>query len=141
MDALCVTRNVLLDARLVPGGGASEMCLSQALREKSKGIQGVEQWPYVAVALAFEVIPRTLAENCGAKVVRTLTELRAKHTDNKNFSWGIDGNKGVLADMKDIDIWEPYQVKAQTIKTAIEAACLLLRVDDIVSGLTGPKKD
>jgi chaperonin GroEL (HSP60 family) len=31
-------------------------------------------------------------------------------------------------------VWEPYTVKAQTVKTAIESACLLLRVDDIVSG-------
>jgi len=140
MDALCVARNVLLDPRLVPGGGATEMCLSQALREKSKSIQGVEQWPYIAVALAFEVIPRTLADNCGAKVVRVLTELRAKHAEGKNTSWGVDGNKGVLADIAELGIWEPYQVKAQTIKTAIEAACLLLRVDDIVSGMRGKEQ-
>jgi T-complex protein 1 subunit gamma len=36
--------------------------------------------------------------------------------------------------MKDYGVWEPYTVKAQTVKTAIESACLLLRVDDIVSG-------
>jgi T-complex protein 1 subunit gamma len=32
-------------------------------------------------------------------------------------------------------VWEPHVVKSQTIKTAIESACLLLRVDDIVSGI------
>lgn len=32
-------------------------------------------------------------------------------------------------------VWEPYVVKVQTMKTAIEAACMLLRIDDIVSGL------
>lgn len=37
--------------------------------------------------------------------------------------------------MKDYGIWEPHAVKAQTVKTAIESACLLLRVDDIVSGI------
>jgi len=47
----------------------------------------------------------------------------------------------VVADMSDLGIWEPYQVKAQTIKTAIEAACLLLRVDDIVSGMAGKKRE
>lgn len=32
-------------------------------------------------------------------------------------------------------IWDSYSVKAQTFKTAIEAACMLLRIDDIVSGI------
>jgi T-complex protein 1 subunit gamma len=31
------------------------------------------------VAGALEVIPKTLAQNCGVDVVRTITELRAKH--------------------------------------------------------------
>ena len=53
-----MARNILLDPRLCPGGGASEMTISQALREKSKAIEGVEQWPYIAVANALEVIPR-----------------------------------------------------------------------------------
>jgi len=141
MDAMCVARNVWLDPRLVPGGGATEMTISQVLREKSKSILGIEQWPYLAVALALEVIPRVLADNCGAKVVRVLTELRAKHAEGKNITWGVDGTKGVIADMSELGIWEPLQVKAQTIKTAIEAACLLLRVDDIVSGMAGKKRD
>ena len=32
-------------------------------------------------------------------------------------------------------IWDSYNVKAQTFKTAIEAASMLLRIDDIVSGI------
>ena len=38
--------------------------------------------------------------------------------------------------MKTYGVWEPMVVKAQTIKTAVESACLLLRVDDIVSGVS-----
>jgi T-complex protein 1 subunit gamma len=142
MDAMNVARNVAYDPRLVPGGGAIEMALSQSLSEKSKSIEGVEQWPYRAVANALEVIPRTLSQNCGANVVRTLTELRAKHAvaPQENSTWGVDGNKGVIADMRELGVWEPFAVKAQTLKTAIEAACILLRVDDVVSGIS-KKKD
>jgi len=132
---MCVARNILLDPRLCPGGGATEMTLSQVLTEKSKSIDGVEQWPYLAIANALEIIPRTLADNCGANVVRLLTELRATHAEGKNQTWGIDGVKGVLADMTTLGVFEPYSVKAQTIKTAIEAGCLLLRVDDVLSGM------
>jgi T-complex protein 1 subunit gamma len=94
-----------------------------------------------------------LAENCGADVVRVLTQLRAKHTEKdsiflikfhlnlKGECFGIDGNKGVIADMKELDVWDPLAVKVQTIKTAIEVSCMLLRIDDIVSGIKKSKKE
>ena len=133
-DAMNVARNVMVDARLVPGGGAGEMALAHILAEKAKSITGVHQWPYKAVAKGLEVIPRTLIQNCGANTIRTITALRAKHATPGNTSWGINGENGSLVDMKDYGVWEPYSVKAQTYKTAIETAILLLRIDDIVSG-------
>jgi len=134
-DAMNVARNVMLNPRLVPGGGATEVALSVALGEKARTVEGVAQWPYKAVAKALEVIPRTLIQNCGASTIRVLTELRAKHAGCTNTSWGVDGNRGQLADMNELGIWEPLSVKMQTIKTAIETATLLLRIDAIVSGL------
>ncbi|XP_074649895.1 T-complex protein 1 subunit gamma-like [Tubulanus polymorphus] len=134
-DAMNVARNVMLDARLVPGGGAVEMEVAHLLNERAKGITGVHQWPYRSVCKALEVIPRTLIQNCGANTIRTITALRAKHATEGNLSWGIDGETGNIVDMKEFGIWEPYSVKAQTYKTAIETAILLLRIDDIVSGL------
>ncbi len=135
-DALCVARNVLADPRLVAGGGAVEMSAAVMLAERAKTLQGVQQWPYAAVGAALEVIPRTLAHNCGANTIKLLTELRAKYAaaGTKAAPWGVDGHKGVLCDMRAAGVWEPLAVKLQTIKTALEAACMLLRVDDIVSG-------
>lgn len=78
-DALHVARNLVLEPRLVPGGGAIEMALSQALTKKQ--VQG----PYRAVAQALEIIPRTLAQNCGANTIRTLTALRAKHASHGKY--------------------------------------------------------
>nr|QBH73658.1 chaperonin [Frankliniella cephalica] len=139
-DALHVARNIMMEPRLVAGGGAVEMAVSQALAEKGKSIQGVSQWPYRAVASALEIIPRTLAQNCGANTIRTLTALRAKHAAGGS-TWGINGETGELADMKDLGIWEPLSVKLQTYKTAVETAILLLRIDDIVSGSKKKKDD
>lgn len=112
------------------------MSISQGLTEKAKAIDGVMQWPYKALAVALEVIPRTLAQNCGSNAVRLITELRAKHSSGsaENRHWGIDGNTGKLCDMGAQGLWEPTAVRSQTIKTAVEAACMLLRVDDILSG-------
>jgi len=80
------------------------------------------------------VISRTLLENCGADIIRVQTQLRAKHAGGANVNWGIDGEKGVLADMAALGVWEPVTVKLQTLKTAIESASMLLRIDEIVSG-------
>ncbi|XP_074624432.1 T-complex protein 1 subunit gamma-like isoform X2 [Acropora palmata] len=133
-DAMNVTRNVMLDPRLVPGGGAAEMALAHVLTEKSKSVAGVQQWPYRAVAKALEVIPRTLIQNCGANTIRTLTALRAKHAVEGNTTWGVNGETGEITDMNELGVWDTYSVKAQTLKTSIETAMLLLRIDDIVSG-------
>ncbi len=130
---MCVARNIYLEPMVVPGGGAVEMAVSHALIERSKTMTGVEQWPYRAVVQALEVIPRTLAQNCGANVIRTLTALRAKHAAGEK-TWGINGETGEVVDIKELKIWEPLAVKLQTYKTAIETAILLLRIDDIVSG-------
>ena len=140
-DAMAVARNVYQEPKLCPGGGASEMSISCHLLEKAKLITGVMQYPYKAVATAMEIIPRTLVQNCGANSIKVLTELRvqyinqAKHSTSSNSSWGINGTTGKVVDMHTYGIWEPFTVKSQTIKTAIESACLLLRVDDIVSGV------
>ena len=139
-DAMGVARNVCLDPRLLPGGGAVEMAVSRQLSEKADSIQGPEQWAYRAVASTLEVIPRTLSQNCGANVIRTITKLRAKHAEDSECTFGIDGNTGKITDMKELGVWEPLEVKVQTIKTSIESATMLLRIDDIVSGLQKKKQ-
>lgn len=152
-DAMQVVRNVVYNPKLVPGGGSIEMALAVALRRYGMAnIKGIQQAPFLAVAEALECIPRTLAQNCGVNVIRTITQLRAKHAaayensavvlstndDHKmnipKCSWGINGVTGELVVMHDYGVWEPLSVKAQTIKTAIESACMILRIDDIVSG-------
>lgn len=134
-DALGVCRNIFAEPKLVPGGGALEMHLSQRITEISKTVSGLQQGPFKAIGLALESIPRTLAQNCGTDVVRRLTELRAKHNTDGGQFFGIDGDSGKVVDMREKLIWDPVVVKLQVIKTAIESSCMLLRIDDIVSGI------
>lgn len=124
-DAMGVARNVMFHPRLSPGGGATEMAVSVRLAQMAKSIEGVQQWPYKAVAEALEVIPRTLIQNAGKSPVRVLTDLRAKHAEGKS-SWGINGDTGALVDMKDYGVWEPEAIKVQSLKTAIEVCFELL---------------
>lgn len=136
-DAMQVVRNVFFDPRMLPGGGATELAVSAAITKSIDQVEGIAKWPYAAVASAMEVIPRTLAQNCGANVIRLLTELRTKHVSLpllEGSAWGVNGTTGQPANMHKLGIWEPYCVKTQTLKTAIESACLILRIDDVVSG-------
>ena len=127
-DAMGVARNVMFHPRLSPGGGATEMAVAVKLGQQAKGIEGVQQWPYRAVAEAMEVIPRTLVRNAGASPVKVLTDLRAKHAEGES-SWGVNGDTGDLVDMKEYGIWEPEAIKLQSVKTAIEVGLV---------GLTSP---
>ena len=43
--------------------------------------------------------------------------------------------------MHEINVWEPLLVKSQVVKTAIESSCMLLRIDDVVSGIKKKEKD
>lgn len=118
-DAMGVARNVMFHPRLSPGGGATEMAVSVRLGQLAKSIEGVQQWPYKAVAEAMEVIPRTLVQNAGKSPVRVLTELRAKQAEGKS-TWGVNGDTGAIVDMKEYGVWEPEAIKLQSIKTAVE---------------------
>jgi T-complex protein 1 subunit gamma len=137
-DAMQVVRNVVYNPKLVYGGGAIEMAIAVGLRREGQKVQGIQQGPYQAVGEAMEIIPQTLAQNCGVSVIRAVTQLRAKHAEaydehmngenDKKWccSWGINGITGEVVDMKEYGIWEPLSVKVQTIKTAIESACMIL---------------
>lgn len=135
-DAMLVARNVFLNPRLLPGGGAVDMAISVGLRAKSTTISGVDRLVYATIADALEVIPRTLAENCGADTIRLITKLRAEHFGDKNPNLGINGVTGKLEDMTKAGVWDTFEVKVQSLKTAIESSCMLLRIDDIVSGIS-----
>lgn len=136
-DAVNVARNLMMEGKVLPGGGATEMEVSARLMERAKSLEGIIQWPYRSVATALEVIPITLAQNCGSKVVKVLAELRAKHaTEIINKNIGFDGNSGTVTDVSKLGIWDVFTVKTQALKTAIEAAAMLLRIDDVVSGIS-----
>lgn len=152
-DCIGDARAILSNPRLLPGGGATEIAAAIHLEQLAStttnplALEGIERGPFLAIAAALEIIPRTLLQNCGSDAVRLITDLRAKHTKRLSTDcslWGIDGITGTLQDMSNdsaVSIWEPFAVKAQYLKSAIEAACMILRVDDIVAGKSQAKEN
>lgn len=142
-DAICVARNLLRFPRICPGGGSIEMAVANRLTAVANGtVDGIQRLPLLAVASAFEAIPRVLLQNCGADVIRSMTKLRSLYQEASPTSkqWAIDGKTGVLVEVDDLCVWEPAMVKIQTFRSALETVCMLLRVDDIASATTSKDK-
>ena len=130
-DAFCVVRNVIVDGRILAGGGAPEIEAAKKLREASIG--GREQLAYEAFTNALEVIPKTLAENAGLDQLDVLVELRASHAKEGGQWYGIEVFSGKPMDMMNLGVLEPLNVKLQAVKSAVEAASMILRIDDIIA--------
>ncbi|HSF51487.1 MAG TPA: thermosome subunit beta [Nitrososphaeraceae archaeon] len=136
-DALMVTKDVLEKPAIVAGGGAPEAYVASKLREWTSTLIGREQLAAEKFAEALEVIPLTLAENAGMDPIDAATDLRAKQS--KGAKWmGIDARSAKITDMSKMDIFEPLSVKEQIIKSATEAASMILRIDDVIASSKSP---
>ncbi|MCD6381286.1 MAG: thermosome subunit, partial [Candidatus Odinarchaeota archaeon] len=131
-DAICVVRNVVVTPKILPGGGAPEIELALKLRKFAEGLKGKEQLAALKFAEALEVIPRTLAENAGMDPIDIVTSLTSEH-EKGNFWLGINGYEGKIDDMRKINVVEPLVVKQQALKSASEAAIMILRIDDVIA--------
>lgn len=132
-DALCVVRNALEDGKIVAGGGAPEAELAKRLREYAVKVGGREQLAIEAFAESLETVPTTLAENAGFDPIDVLVELRSKHERAGSPWFGIDVFTGDVKDMRKLNVLEPLRVKQQVIKSASEAASMILRIDDVIA--------
>jgi thermosome len=131
-DALMVTKDVMEKPAIVAGGGAPEAEIAHQIREWANTLTGREQLAAQKFAEAIETIPITLAENAGMDPIDTLVELRAKHSEGKVW-FGVNVLEGDLAEMQERNIFEPAVVKEQIIKSATEAASMILRIDDVIA--------
>ena len=131
-DAIMVVRDVMELPSIVAGGGAPETYTASKLRSWSKSLEGREQLAVEKFADALETIPLTLSENAGMDPIDTLATLRSKQSKGEKWT-GIDVMKGHVGNMKSSDIIEPLAVKNQIISAAAEAACMILRIDDVIA--------
>jgi thermosome len=131
-DALMVTKDVTEKPAIVAGGGASEAHVAGKLAEWASTLSGREQLAAQKFSEALEGIPLALAENAGMDPIDAMTELRAKQSKGSKWT-GIDARNSKITDMSKLDIVEPLSVKEQVIKSATEAASMILRIDDVIA--------
>ncbi len=131
-DALMVVKDVVEKPAIVAGGGAPEAHMAQEIRRWAATLSGRRQLAAQKFADALEAIPLALAENAGMDTIDTLVELRASQGEGKTWS-GVDVLAGKVGDMYKQDVIEPVAVKEQIIKSATEAACMIIRIDDVIA--------
>jgi thermosome len=133
-DALCVVADVIEKNKVVAGGGAAEAAIAKELRDYAIKIGGREQLAVEAFAESMEIIPNTLAENAGLDKIDVMVGLRAAHEKPKGHLMGVDVFIGKIIDMQKKGVIDPLSVKEQAVKSAVESASMILRIDDVISG-------
>jgi len=136
-DALMVVKDVVEKPVIVAGGGSPEAYLATELNEWAGSSEGREQLAIKQYAEALESIPITIAENAGMDPIDTLITLRANQSNGKQ-TVGVNAREAKIGNMFALDIVEPLAVKEQIIKSATEAACMIIRIDDVIAVSGGP---
>ncbi|MCE8423414.1 MAG: thermosome subunit [Candidatus Methanoperedens sp.] len=131
-DALRVVGDVIEDKKIVAGGGSPEIEVAMKLRSYATALKGREQLAVMAYADALEEIPKSIAENAGLEAIDIIADLRNQHAKGKRTS-GLNVFTGKAEDMLKLGIIEPLRVKTQEIKSATDAANMILRIDDIIT--------
>jgi chaperonin GroEL (HSP60 family) len=131
-DALCVIRDIIEEPAVVAGGSAPELEMSSALRKYAGTLPGREQLAVNIYAEALETVAVALTENAGLEPIDVLSELRSRHEKGETWT-GIEAREGKIQDMAKAGVFEPITVKKQIIKSATEAASMILKIDDVIA--------
>jgi T-complex protein 1 subunit eta len=140
-DSVAIVKRCMRDIQegqngggVVGGGGALELSVSYLLKQDALAISGRDQLIVSSLAKALEIIPFQLSDNAGIDSTDILNELRNLHASDPDANkWqGVDVMNGGLFDSFEAGVWEPTSSKLNAIQSAVEAACLILSIDETV---------
>jgi T-complex protein 1 subunit theta len=139
-DGVNVVKAMVKDGRFVAGAGAVDIELARRLTAIGAKSKGLDQYAIKKFAEAFEVVPRTLAENAGLIAVDIISQLYSAHEKNQPNA-GVNIEDGGVKDMTKDGIIDLLSTKRQAIFLATDAVLTILRVDQIIQAKPagGPK--
>jgi T-complex protein 1 subunit theta len=129
-DGVNTVKSLVKDNRFVAGAGATEIHLASKIQEYAKQQPGLDQYAVEKFGQAFEVIPRTIADNAGLKAEEIIAKLYAETA--KSSVYGIDVEDGQVKDVREVNILDSMEVKSWAIKLSIDAVLTILKVDQII---------
>ncbi|XP_055113975.1 T-complex protein 1 subunit zeta-2 isoform X3 [Symphalangus syndactylus] len=130
-DGLRAIKNAIEDGCMVPGAGAIEVAMAEALVTYKNSIKGRARLGVQAFADALLIIPKVLAQNAGYDPQETLVKVQAEHVESKQLV-GIDLNTGEPMVAADAGVWDNYCVKKQLLHSCTVIATNILLVDEIM---------
>eukprot|EP00188_Purpureofilum_apyrenoidigerum_P005864 Plantae.Rhodophyta-Purpureofilum_apyrenoidigerum.ctg8143.p1 GENE.Plantae.Rhodophyta-Purpureofilum_apyrenoidigerum.ctg8143~~Plantae.Rhodophyta-Purpureofilum_apyrenoidigerum.ctg8143.p1 ORF type:complete len:538 (+),score=140.39 Plantae.Rhodophyta-Purpureofilum_apyrenoidigerum.ctg8143:126-1739(+) len=131
-DALCIVRNLVVDNRIVYGGGAAEIACSNYVSERVNEILGVEQYAVGAFAEALDSTAMALAENSGLNPIESVGAVKSKQIKEKNPYLGIDCMGLGTNDMKEQKVFEALKSKQKQLQHATQMCRMILKIDDVI---------
>ncbi|KAL0577143.1 T-complex protein 1 subunit epsilon [Marasmius crinis-equi] len=131
-DAICAVRNLVVDDRVVYGGGAADISCSLAVSKAADEIPSIEQYAMRAFASALDAVPLALAENSGLSPIETLAEVKSRQINESNSRLGIDCNGKGDNDMKKQFVYDPLISKRQQYLLATQLVRAVLKIDDVI---------
>lgn len=132
-DALCVTRNLIRDNRVVYGGGSVEIACSLAVHQAAEQVSTMEQYAIRAFADALDVVPMALAENSGLPPIESLADVKSRQVKENNPHLGIDCLGKGENDMKKQGVFDALYGKQQQFMLATQVVKMILKIDDVIS--------
>lgn len=127
-DALCVVRNLVVDNRIVYGGGAAEIACSLAVEDAAVKCPGLEQYAMRAFSDALDCVPMALAENSGLSPIETLANIKSRQAKENNSRLGVDCMQTGSNDMKEHFVIDPLISKRQQLLLATQLCRMVLKV-------------
>jgi chaperonin GroEL (HSP60 family) len=118
-------------SKAIPGGGASDMAASKALKSYANTFTDKRQLAILAYAEALEELPIALANNAGLDTIDVLTDLLAAQENSTNM--GINVLTGEVSDMVEEGILDSESNKALIVDSATEIALEILRIDEVLA--------
>ncbi|MEM4251019.1 MAG: TCP-1/cpn60 chaperonin family protein, partial [Candidatus Bathyarchaeia archaeon] len=76
--------------------------------------------------------------NAGLDPIDTMVALRAAHDRKTGLAAGVDVRSGKVREMVRLGVIDPALVKEQAIKSAAEAASMIIRIDDVITAAKPP---
>ncbi|XP_045045995.2 T-complex protein 1 subunit zeta-2 isoform X5 [Desmodus rotundus] len=130
-DGLRAIKNAIEDGCVVPGAGAAEVAIAEALSTYKCSVKGGARLGVQAFADALLIIPKVLAQNSGYDLQETLVKIQFEHVKSRQ-PIGIDLNTGEPMVAAGAGVWDNYCVKKQLLHSCTAIAANLLLVDEIM---------
>ncbi|KAJ3994263.1 chaperonin Cpn60/TCP-1 family [Lentinula boryana] len=132
-DAICAVRNLVVDNRVVYGGGAADISCSISVAKAADEIPTIEQYAMRAFASALDAIPLALAENSGLSPIETLADVKSRQIKEGDSHIGIDCSGKGNNDMKKQFVYDPLISKRQQYLLATQLVRAVLKIDDVIT--------